>query len=71
MADMLGICPVSIASYADGLNRGVNGGRICWAIKGTCDGDDGRCMKCDFFTLLEQEEAEHRIPLKETVRYTA
>ena len=27
-----GMCPVAADTYADGLNKGVNGGRICWMI---------------------------------------
>lgn len=58
MADELGVCPVSTATYTDGLNRGINGGRICWAIRGRLDHGAGRCITCDFFNLLEQEEVE-------------
>ncbi len=31
----LGVCPVAIHPYADGINEGINGGRICWAIVGS------------------------------------
>jgi hypothetical protein len=58
MADESGICPVITAAYADGMNRGINGGRICWVIMGRCVRDEGRCIDCDLFNLLEQEEVE-------------
>ena len=31
----LGICPAVTELKADGLNRGKNGGRICWSVAGT------------------------------------
>jgi hypothetical protein len=68
MAGELGVCPVTIATFANGLNRGTNGGRICWAINGSFDKHAGRCIRCDFFNLLEQEEAEDRIPLNNLSR---
>lgn len=58
-----GVCRVAIATFANGLNRGINGGRICWAINGSFDQHAGRCIRCDFFKLLEQEEVENHIPL--------
>ncbi len=30
-----GICPAATNKDADGVNGGVNGGRMCWAIVGT------------------------------------
>ncbi len=39
-ADELGICPAAADSSFDGLNRGKNAGRICWAVAGTfCSGE--------------------------------
>ncbi len=31
----LGICPAVTETQANGLNRGKNGGRICWSVAGT------------------------------------
>ena len=61
----LGICPVTIDTSANGLNRGKNGGRICWAIAGTYAGEIQSkciiekisCLTCDFFELVEKEES--------------
>jgi hypothetical protein len=59
------VCPAATASSNNGLNRGRNGGRICWAIAGTlCDAkvtgthakEKFSCMNCDFFKLVSKEE---------------
>ncbi|OEU58954.1 MAG: hypothetical protein BA862_12095, partial [Desulfobulbaceae bacterium S3730MH12] len=35
----LGVCPAALDVSFDGINRGKNGGRVCWAIAGTfCEG---------------------------------
>ena len=36
-------CPVADDLSANGLNGGVNGGRICWAII-----DKPMCLQCEF-----------------------
>lgn len=59
------ICPASIETLAEGINRGKNAGRCCWAISGTlCHGlKQGtktekleKCVKCDFFNKVQEEE---------------
>ena len=64
-ADQLGICPAAADSSFSGINRGINGGRICWAVAGTfCGGKvqgkfaDKRksCIRCDFFKLVRSQE---------------
>jgi len=61
----LAVCPATTEVDADGVNRGKNGGRVCWAIAGTlCGGrqkgtDASRletCMSCDFCQLVLREE---------------
>jgi len=61
----LGICPAATESSANGINKGKNGGRICWAIAGTfckevAEGEFAKekvsCMTCDFFKLVSNEE---------------
>ncbi len=61
----LGICPAAIAEHLTGTNRGLNGGRVCWAIAGTlCNGQVqgsfalklGNCMRCEFFHIVSQQE---------------
>ncbi len=32
-------CKASIDTSADGINGGINGGRVCWFISGTFNGD--------------------------------
>ena len=65
MADELGICPAATEISTNGMNGGINGGRICWAIAGTfCEAkvkgtfakEKFTCMNCDFFQLVSQEE---------------
>lgn len=61
----LGICPAVIAETLNSVNKGNNGGRICWAVAGTfCDGQvQGTfalkmltCIKCPFFQRVKDEE---------------
>jgi len=60
-----GVCPAATATACDGVNRGTNGGRVCWAIAGTFCGGKTRgtfankrvaCMQCDVFTRVRDEE---------------
>ena len=60
-----GPCPAATESRADGINRGSNGGRACWAIAGTLCGGTvqgsfarklGNCWRCDFYNRVMQEE---------------
>ena len=59
------ICPAATATKANGVNCGINGGRVCWAIAGTlCGGrQQGNyaakletCLRCDFCQLVLAEE---------------
>lgn len=61
----LGVCPVAIHPYADGINEGINGGRICWAIVGSYSlynvkcpgrGQSHLCFECDFHRKVLGEE---------------
>lgn len=61
----LGVCPAATAEWCDGLNRGTNGGRYCWAIAGTfCHGEVqghfalkfGDCTACGFFQEVYRQE---------------
>ncbi len=60
-----GICPAATEASFNGLNGGMNGGRICWVVAGTfCGGKvqgssaekELSCMTCDFFKHVETEE---------------
>ena len=64
----LGVCPASTATSCDGINRGINAGRLCWAIEGTlCHGrvqgtlEQKRpaCLRCPFFQQVRHEEGVH------------
>ncbi len=63
-----GICPAYTEEKTNGLNNGINGGRICWIITGTlCDGyslgisadNFLKCMKCDFYKQMQKEEGKN------------
>ncbi len=58
-------CPAATDCSADGVNGGINGGRICWAIAGTfCEGKPqgvqannlASCLGCHFFRQVLEEE---------------
>ncbi len=58
-------CTVPGKTTADGVNGGINGGRICWAVGGTfCDGKAMgtyaekvlRCSACEFRLKVQEEE---------------
>ena len=56
MAEELGVCPVTIATFANGVNRGVNGGRICWGFHDRVENGIWHCSSCDFFNFIIKEE---------------
>lgn len=65
---MAGPCPAALVSAADGVNGGINAGRVCWAVTGTlCDGKRQgtyaekliTCLACDF-RIKVQEEMSYR-----------
>ncbi len=66
-AEELGICPAALESKHDAKNRGVNGGRFCWAIAGTLCGGKVQglfamkiesCILCPFLQQVEAEEGQ-------------
>lgn len=66
-AEELGVCKAATEIRADGLNRGRNGGRACWAIAGTfCEGKvQGSyaqkvvaCLQCPFYQMVRKEEGK-------------
>ena len=62
----LGICPAAIDTKYDGVNKGKNAGRFCWAVAGTmCNGEImgyyankffKDCLRCPFYKIVEEEE---------------
>lgn len=61
----MGVCPAAVVESANGLNRGENGGRICWSVAGTyclgiVQGDLAKkeitCFDCEFFKKVKKEE---------------
>ena len=72
----LGECPTASCLKADGINKGTNGGRACWAIAGTFSGKEiqgtfavreGGCAVCDFFHLAQKEEGAHLVPVYDII----
>lgn len=60
-----GVCKASLNASMDGVNGGINGGRMCWAVSGTFCGTkiEGRfakkllsCRSCDFLNRVRTEE---------------
>jgi hypothetical protein len=59
------VCPVAAEKSADGLNGGVNGGRICWVIADLCckkwiqcsnNKRKDPCFSCEFRFKVMMEE---------------
>jgi len=66
-------CKASIDNSADGINGGINGGRVCWFISGTFNGNkvEGNyakkllsCRSCKFFHKVREEEGNSFVVLK-------
>lgn len=64
-AEELGVCPAAKETLGNGLNDGVNAGRICWVIAGTLCGGETQgqfvykyenCLKCEFYKYVDEEE---------------
>jgi hypothetical protein len=64
-AEEFGVCPAATYPHADGVNGGVNGGRICWVIVGTYSCHTGKssllqknvlCFDCKFHKKVLSEE---------------
>ncbi len=69
----LGVCTAAADDSYDGINRGRNAGRFCWAVAGTfCGGKvqgtfaDKRasCMSCGFFNKVRAEEGTANLRTK-------
>jgi CRP-like cAMP-binding protein len=71
--DELGVCPAADDRSYQGINRGRNAGRFCWAVAGTfCGGKvqgtfaDKResCLSCGFFNKVRAEEGTANLRTK-------
>ncbi len=72
-AEDLGVCPAAADSSFDGINRGKNAGRFCWAVAGTFCGGKVQgsfaekresCLGCDFFKSVRAEEGTANLQTK-------
>ena len=61
----LGVCPAATETSLDGINKGTNGGRVCWAQAGTLCGGKvqgefalkfANCVTCAFYGKVFNEE---------------
>src|SRR3989304_1541240 len=61
----LGVCPAATYTSINGLNGGINGGRMCWAIvgiysfadtKGPLSLNNHPCYECEFHRKVLAEE---------------
>jgi hypothetical protein len=52
------VCPAKKEFIADGLNGGINGGRICWIIMDSHCKKKARtaCFQCEFHYKVKAEE---------------
>ncbi len=64
-AGEIGVCPVAVESKCQGVNDGLNGGRVCWIVGGTLCGGEIQgsfahkvqsCLQCEFFELVRREQ---------------
>lgn len=72
-----GECPAAVEDRANGMNDGVKGGRVCWAISGTLCGGKVQgvfaskvdsCLDCDFFKLVLEEQGPSLARLSEILK---
>ena len=63
-----GVCPAALEQRADGIHRGVNGGRCCWVVRDNLcrnkmekgfKAKNAECLQCDFYHLVRKEEIPH------------
>jgi hypothetical protein len=64
------LCPAATESRLDGIHGGVNGGRACWVVAGTCCPDTPAagtfarkmesCLVCPFYRQVRDEEQDFR-----------
>ncbi len=61
----MGVCPAATDIALNGLNKGINAGRMCWCTAGTfCGGKaqgtfsekQATCMACEVFQQVRKEE---------------
>lgn len=60
-------CPVRSEECFDGVNHGINGGRVCWAVVGTLCRHENHadwsikysdCLKCEFLRYVHKAEGK-------------
>jgi len=77
-AEEVGICPATTETKLNGVNRGKNGGRACWAVSRTLCSNGGvygqvhekfrHCVTCAFFGKVQDEEGRNFASLRDLLK---
>ena len=71
--DVLSVCLAATDKTFDGINRGKNAGRICWAVAGTSFGGSIQgsfaeklesCTTCPFYKEVQAQEGQQNLQTK-------
>lgn len=72
-----GLCVAATEKKADGVNKGKNAGRCCWAVAGTLCGGPAKgsfaaklnsCFDCEFYWYVNSEEEKDATPLNDILK---
>lgn len=64
-ADESGVCPVAAAASVNGLNGGINGGRLCWVMAETCGHVNVKCSPLHQPSFCYSCEFRYRVTAEE------
>ncbi len=63
--ESLGRCPVSNELSANGLNGGVNGGRMCWIVAEACSKSEVKCSELQRKSSCFSCEFRYKVAIEE------
>ena len=75
-ADESGGCPAATEERFDGINRGKNAGRFCWAVagtfcrtalKGTFVDNVENCLECSFYLEVQGQEGRSLVITEKSI----
>lgn len=64
-ADTRGVCPIAAETVANGLNGGINGGRLCWVIVENNYKDRVKCSDIHRGEFCFQCEFRYKVKMQE------
>jgi len=76
----LGVCPAATETRTSCVNGGKNGGRACWALRGTFCGGVAQgsfasklasCTACSFYQQVKTEEGKTYVMAREILTRVA